>query len=127
MFEKLDLTRMAQALAAQSGARMAVIAENVANADTPGYKAKDVPAFAEVYEAGGLEMRATRPGHLAAPSAASTPVPDRVRGHESPNGNSVSLEAEMVKSVEARQNHDMALAIYRATSDVIRASLGRPR
>ncbi len=127
MFEKLELTRMAQALAAQSGARMAVIAENVANADTPGYKAKDVPAFAEVYEAGGLEMRATRPAHLAAPSAASTPVPDRVRGHEAPNGNSVSLEAEMVKSVEARQNHDMALAIYRATSDVIRASLGRPR
>lgn len=127
MFEKLELTRMAQALAAQSGARMAVIAENVANADTPGYKAKDIPAFAEIYEAEGLEMRATRPGHLNAPSQAAMPVPDTARGRESPNGNSVSLEAEMVKSVEARQNHDMALAIYRATSDVIRASLGRSR
>jgi flagellar basal-body rod protein FlgB len=127
MFEKLDLTRMAQALAAQSGARMAVIAENVANADTPGYKAKDMPAFAEVYETEGQAMRATRPGHLSGASSAGVPMPDTVRGHESPNGNSVSLEAEMVKSVEARQNHDMALAIYRATSDVIRASLGRPR
>ena len=74
MFEKLELTRMAQALAAQSGARMAVIAENVANADTPGYKARDMPAFAEVYEAEGLEMRATRPGHLSAPSQAAMPV-----------------------------------------------------
>lgn len=127
MFEKLELTRMAQSLAAQSGARMAVIAENIANADTPGYKAKDIPAFAEVYEAEGLEMRATRPGHLSAPDAVATPIPDVARGHESPNGNSVSLEAEMVKSVEARQNHEMALAIYRATSDVIRASLGRSR
>lgn len=127
MFEKLELTRMAQALAAQSGARMAVIAENVANADTPGYKARDMPAFAEVYEAEGLEMRATRPGHLSAPPQAAMPVADVARGHEAPNGNSVSLEAEMVKSVEARQNHDMALAIYRATSDVIRASLGRSR
>lgn len=127
MFEKLELTRMAQALAANSGARMAVIAENVANADTPGYKAKDLPAFADVFEEAGLEMRATRPGHLSAPSDGATPVPDVTRGHESPNGNSVSLEAEMVKSVEARQNHEMALAIYRATSDVIRASLGRPR
>lgn len=127
MFEKLELTRMAQALAAQSGARMAVIAENVANADTPGYKAKDVPAFAEVYETAGQEMRATRPGHLTAASPAEMPVPDIVRGHESPNGNSVSLEAEMVKSVEARQTHEMALAIYRATSDVVRASLGRAR
>lgn len=127
MFEKLELTRMAQALAAQSGARMSVIAENVANADTPGYKAKDIPAFAEVYDAEGLPLRTTRPGHLGAMSPAAAPVPDAVRGHEAPNGNSVSLEAEMVKSVEARQNHDMALAIYLATSDVIRASLGRPR
>ncbi len=127
MFEKLEITRMAQALAAQSGARMAVIAENVANADTPGYKARDLPAFAEVYEAGGQEMRATRPGHLTAPSRSVAPMPEVARGHDSPNGNSVSLEAEMVKSVEARQSHDMALAIYRATSDVIRASLGRQR
>jgi flagellar basal-body rod protein FlgB len=127
MFEKLELTRMAQALAAQSGARMSVIAENVANADTPGYKAKDVPAFAEVFEAEGQPMRSTRAGHLGARSSAAAPSPDIARGHDAPNGNSVSLEAEMVKSVEARQNHDMALAIYRATSDVIRASLGRPR
>lgn len=127
MFEKLELTRMAQALAAQSGARMAVIAENVANADTPGYKAKDMPAFAEVFAAEGEAMRATRPGHLAGASPTALPMPDTARGHEAPNGNSVSLEAEMVKSVETRQNHDMALAIYRATSDVIRASLGRNR
>lgn len=127
MFEKLELTRMAQSLAAFSGARMAVIAENVANADTPGYKAKDLPAFADVFSETGETMRATRAGHLTSSSAAKLPVADLARGHEAPNGNSVSLEAEMVKSVEARQSHDMALAIYRATSDVIRASLGRPR
>jgi flagellar basal-body rod protein FlgB len=127
MFEKLELTRMAQSLAAHSGARMAVIAENVANADTPGYKARDMPAFAAVFQEAGGGMRATRPGHLAVASPDAMPRPDVVRGHEAPNGNSVSLEAEMVKSVEARQSHEMALAIYRATSDVIRASLGRSR
>ena len=42
-------------------------------------------------------------------------------------GVSRTLSRDVVKSVEARQNHDMALAIYRATSDVIRASLGRSR
>jgi flagellar basal-body rod protein FlgB len=127
MFEKLELTRMAQSLAAFSGSRMAVIAENVANADTPGYKAKDMPAFADVFSEAGSDMRTTRSGHFTAASPSALPMPDQVRGHEAPNGNSVSLEAEMVKSVEARQSHDMALAIYRATSDVIRASLGRPR
>lgn len=126
MFEKLELTRMAQALAAHSGARMAVIARNVAHADSPGYKAQDLPSFDKVYEEGG-QMRATRPGHLAASSEGTALVPERAPGRESPNGNTVSLEGEMVKSVEARQNHEMALAIYRATSDVVRASLGRTR
>ena len=127
MFEKLELTRMAQSLAAHSGARMAAIAENVANADTPGYKAKDMPAFSAVFADHGGDMRSTRAGHLSQPATSTLPKPDLVRGHEAPNGNSVSLEAEMVKSVEARQSHDMALAIYRATSEVIRASLGRSR
>nr|HMS95590.1 FlgB family protein [Tabrizicola sp.] len=126
MFEKLELGQMAQKLAAHSGARMSIIAENVANADTPGYKAKDLSGFAEVFAEPG-QMRSTRFGHFSSASYSAPLVLERAPGHESPNGNSVSLEAEMVKSVEARQNHDMALAIYRATSDVIRASLGRNR
>jgi flagellar basal-body rod protein FlgB len=126
MFEKLDITRMAQSLAAHSGARMGVIARNVAHADTPGYKAQDLPPFAEVFSETG-DMRATRPGHIAASSDSAAMVAQRAPGREAPNGNSVSLEGEMVKSVEARQSHEMALAVYRATSDVIRASLGRSR
>jgi flagellar basal-body rod protein FlgB len=127
MFEKLELTRMAQALAAHSGARMGVIAQNVAHADTPGYKAKDLPAFAEVFAARSGGMRATRPGHFTAAESGSVPQAEQVPGREAPNGNTVSLEGEMVKAVEVRQNHEMALAVYRATSDVLRASLGRTR
>lgn len=127
MFEKLELTRMAQSMAAHAGARLGTIAQNVANADTPGYKAQDIPDFASVYEGQGLQMRATRPGHLGAAPALANTQTITAGGSESPNGNSVSLEKEMVKSVEARQEHEMALAIYRATSDVIRASLGSRR
>ncbi len=127
MFEKLEITRMAQALAAHSGARMGVIARNIAHADTPGYKAQDLPSFDRVFAARSGDMRATRPGHLTAVSGGTPVLAERAAGREAPNGNTVSLEGEMVKSVEARQSHEMALAIYRATSDVIRASLGRSR
>lgn len=127
MFEKLELTRMAQALAAHAGARMGIVAQNVAHADTPGYKSKDVADFAEVYAEKGDAMRSTRPGHFAPPGRPGAPAVFETGGSEAPNGNSVSLEKEMVKSVEVRQSHEMALAIYRATSDVIRASLGRNR
>ncbi len=127
MFEKLELTQMAQALASHAGARMGVIARNIAHADTPGYKAQDLPAFAEVFRTGGVDMRATRSGHFAAGSSMAQMHAAAAPGREAPNGNTVSLEGEMVKSVEARQSHEMALAVYRATSDVVRASLGRPR
>ena len=128
MFEKLEVTRMAQALAAHAGARMGIIARNVANADTPGFKAMDLPDFGETYEAAsGAGMRTTRAGHLAGSDAMAKPVARAVGANGSPNGNSVSLEQEMVKAADVRQQHEMALAIYQNTRDIIRASLGRSR
>ncbi len=126
MFEKLELTRMAQAMATNAGARLGIIARNVANADTPGFKAMDLPDFAETYrEAGGEGMRVTRSGHLGGFSGQAEAVARRAPGSEAPNGNTVSLEMEMVKSAAVRQDHEMALAVYRNTSGIIRASLGR--
>jgi flagellar basal-body rod protein FlgB len=127
MFETLELTRMAQALAAHSGARLGVIARNVANADTPGYRAADLPDFAVVYAGDGLAMQATRPGHLGGAGTSADPVLRTAPGGDAPNGNSVSLETEMVKGIEVRQSHDMALAVYKSVSDILRTSLGRGR
>ena len=126
MFEKLEITAMAQAMASHAGARLGAISQNMANADTPGYKARDVADFATVWDAGHHDaMRATRAGHLGNNAQDMTAVVISGSGASAPNGNSVSLEGEMVKAVEVRQQHDMALAIYRNTSDIIRASLGR--
>lgn len=126
MFEKLQITAMAQSLASHAGSRMGLIAQNVANADTPGFKAMDLPSFAEAYRAAEPDvLRQTRPGHLGGLDAQTLGTPRRSPGAEAPNGNSVSIEEEMVKAAGARQDHEMALAIYRNTSDIIRASLGR--
>ncbi len=126
MLEKLKITGMAQALAAHSGARLGVIARNVANADTPGYRAMDLPDFAAAFADGAQPMRTTRPGHVGAdPTRIAQAMP--FAGSESPNGNAVSLEQEMVKGVAARQSHEMALTVYRSVSDILRLSLGRGR
>ncbi|MFN3971533.1 MAG: FlgB family protein [Gemmobacter sp.] len=126
MFEKLKLTAMAQALAAHAGARVGLVARNMANADTPGFKAQDLTEFGQVWRQGD-DLRATRPGHLEASSGRAALVQATDLRHGAPNGNTVSIEAEMVKAAEARQSHDMALAIYRNTSDIIRTALGRGR
>ena len=123
MFEKLELTRMAQGMASHAGARLGVVAANIAHADTPGYKVRDLPGFAETYAQRGA-LRATRAGHLGA-SEPGVPEARILRGPGSPNGNTVNLETEMVRAVAVRQDHEMALAIYRSTSEIIRTSLGR--
>lgn len=126
MFEKLELTRMAQSLAAHAGNRLGVIARNVANADTPGFQAMDVKDFASVYEGSiAFPMQATRPGHLTDRTGDTASGLIHSGSGMAPNGNDVSLDMQMMKAVEARQSHEMALAVYRSTSGIIRASLGR--
>lgn len=126
MLPKLEITQMARALAAYSGARMGVIARNVAQADTPGYKARDLPDFAASYRT-ALPLRGTRPGHLGMAAPGDPPAAQVVADQGAPNGNTVSLETEMVRAASARQDHEMALAIYRSTSDLVRMALGRGR
>lgn len=123
MFEKLEITRMAQALMTHAGGRLALTAQNVAHADTPGYRARDLPDFAATYR-DGMAMTATREGHFGKVSDDS-PRPRALSLPADPNGNTVSVEAEMIRASEARQAHDMALAIYRSVGAVTRAALGR--
>lgn len=125
MFEKLELSRMAQSLAAHAGARLSLVAQNVAHADTPGYRARDLPAFADVYDSAGTTLRASRPGHIGGATHAADARPVDAGGWADPNGNAVSLETEMIRASEVRQAHDMALAVYRNTAGILRAALGR--
>jgi flagellar basal-body rod protein FlgB len=132
MFDSLDVFRMANAMATHAGARQGVIARNMANADTPGYAAQDIRPFR--VEAGGdtgpgvdtFRPRATRETHLNAPPAtAAFAVSDRPDARADPNGNSVSLESEMLHAVDTKRQHDRAMAIYRSSLDVLRTAIGR--
>lgn len=127
MFEKLEILQMAQSMAAQAALRQNAVAANIANADTPGYRAREVASFADTYETEhDTGMRATRAGHISSAGSYRVAVTeDRNAVNESPDGNTVSLEEEMVNSVEVRRQHDLALAIYKSSLNVLRTSLGK--
>ncbi len=128
MFNKLEIFQMASALASHASARQNAVAQNVANADTPGYRARDLASFTETYQTGAApHLRATRPGHIGAGASGYEPrmVTSEVPGTRSPNGNSVSLENEMVRGIEIKRQHDRALAIYRSSMGILRTALGR--
>lgn len=126
MFETLDVFRMAGAMARHAGSRQAVVAANIANADTPGYRARDVEPFTEAFAAPAApDLRMTRAGHQSSAGPAGSLRTVDSPGPSSPNGNTVALETEMFRSVDAKRQYDRALAIYRASLDLIRSSLGR--
>jgi len=126
MFENITAFRMSAAMAQHAGQAQAVAAQNIANADTPSYIARDLPEFQAVYapgEGAGYQ-RASRAGHLHGLMAGvGNAQPMEVKSQASPNDNQVSLETEMLKSVAAKRDHDRALAIYRNALSVLRSTL----
>jgi len=126
MFQNLEIFRTSYAMARHAGARQAVTAANMANADTPGYRARSIAPFADSYTMdSATEPRATRASHLSTGVGSNAPQVDISDAEASPNGNSVSLEQEMINSVEIQREHNRALAIYKHSLDVLRMSIGR--
>lgn len=129
MFSNLTVFQTARAAAIHAGARQALIAQNVANSDTPGYTPRDLPAFSAGFARGDTfagTMRSSRPGHLAPDNpvrfARLRPLTDE---QADPNMNGVSLEKEMMRAAETKRDHDRALAVYRSALNVLRSSLGK--
>ncbi len=81
--------------------RHAAITANIANVDTPGYKAIDV-TFREALMGAGISMTRTNPGHMLAGGAKSGGALDVVElgGVPRRDGNDVNIDHEMVKLAE---------------------------
>ena len=126
MFSKLEVVQTAMSMARHAGARQAVIARNMANADTPGFRAQTIAPFRDHLRAGTtLTAQSTRAGHLTASDGPITAEVRESEGEPTPNGNSVSLEQEMVNAVEVEREHGRALAIYKHSLEILRLSIGR--
>lgn len=126
MFQNLDMFKTAMSMARHAGAKQALTSQNIANSDTPGYSAQTVTPFEDWLPRshGGFEARRTRDGHLE-PVAIMNPRSFALATSSDPNGNSVNLETEILTSVEAKRQHDRALAIYRASLGILRSTLSK--
>lgn len=124
MFQNLDVFRTAMAMARHAGLQQAMSAQNIANADTPGYRAKAVPEFNTTLRQSMMGQRATRAEHLNGGGGREVDVLERDNAVD-PNGNTVSLEEEMVFAVDAKRQHDRALAIYRSNLSILRTAISR--
>ncbi len=97
-------------------ARLGVIAGNVANASTPGFKAKEIEPFAAVLEQRPAPMARTHPAHFNAVGAAG-PARFAVREAEARfsthSGNTVELEKEMLAGAETVREYRLTTSLAR--------------
>ena len=111
--------------------RQRVIAENVANADTPGYAGRDLSQPADFAAAlrggGGLQMTRTSAMHIAPAGQTArfeaTSAPD---SETTLDGNSVVVEEQMLKMAESRMAYDAAIGLYQKSMQMLRMAARAP-
>ena len=107
--------------------RLELLASNVANSDTPNYKARDIDFRAALSHAGqsqGVGMARTHPSHMAAGGAAgAAEVQYRVPSQPSLDGNTVDPQLEQAAFVENAVQYQASLDFLNARFRGLRNAL----
>ncbi|WP_139809920.1 flagellar basal body protein [Sphingomonas azotifigens] len=115
--------------------RQQVIAQNLANSETPGYKSRDVaePNFGDLLQgAGGIGIAKPRvelTGSMqrlgaVQPSASST-ILDKDVTETKPDGNNVTLEDQLLKMGKVQADFSAMTNIYRKQMVLLKTALGK--
>jgi flagellar basal-body rod protein FlgB len=111
--------------------RQRLLAENVANAETPGFRPRDLvaPKFDDQMQAPGNALTLARSdgAHIASLGNGTTGFePDRKPfGQVRPTGNAVSLEDEMLKVAANQMDYQTATSLYGKSLGLIKIALGK--
>ena len=108
-------------------ARQRVLSQNIAHADTPGYRPRDLPDFAELMRRGAaasIGLARTDQHHLVATRDPRARM-DRQATDATPNGNAVSLDREAMKVADTDSAHALAIGLHRRWLGLFRTALGR--
>lgn len=112
--------------------RQSVVAQNVANVDTPGYRPSDLTPFqfkvTEAAQGGPGAPTRTKPMHLPGivSSAGGARVKAAADSETTMDGNSVVLEEQMMKMSEARINYDAAIGFYQRSMGLLKMAARKP-
>lgn len=113
-------------------ARQGLLAENVANAETPGYKGRDLAQYDyaarhSATSSASISTTATQPMHFSVSSGdAGGFDAQRMANFEvTPEGNGVTLEDEMMKVTSNMMDYQAATSLYQKSVRILRVALGK--
>lgn len=114
------------------GERQAVLAQNVANADTPDYRAKDMKPFKFHNMVSPLDntlkMARTDGQHMSGLKnqvGMFQQFRQDLTYETNPNENTVVIEEEMSKVAMTQMEYQKSLSLYRKNMELFRSALGR--
>ncbi|KKC33547.1 flagellar basal body rod protein FlgB [Devosia psychrophila] len=112
--------------------RQGLLAENVANAETPGYRGRDLEQYDFARRASGFSSAtvtttATQPTHFSVSSGESSAFgAQQMANFEiTPEGNGVSLEDEMMKVTTNSMDYQAATSLYQKSIKILKTAMGR--
>jgi flagellar basal-body rod protein FlgB len=130
MLDGIDVFRVTGARMRHLAARQNLLAQNIANADTPHYQARDLRPFTfesallRGMQGAPLRMAGAHPGHITEARMDTPMVTRNASTSEDPDGNRVSLEEQMLKQADVARSYDMATTVYRRTAALMRTAIG---
>lgn len=119
----------------QLSERQRLIAENIANASTPGYRPRDVDtsgfermlASAAASSGSGVTLARTNPGHMTAGGGSErATVITRDDSETTIDGNAVVLEEQMARAAETRMQFETGIALYQKGLELMRMAARAP-
>ncbi len=109
--------------------RQKVLAENVANADTPNFRTRDLRALdfgSQVQAAGQVRVASTNPAHITGAAGNSAfATAGNSKYDVKPAGNAVNLEEEMMKVASNQMDYQAAISLYSRSMGLFRTALGK--
>ncbi len=96
--------------------RQSAVSSNIANVNTPGFRAKDVEPFESLLSGSTVTMASTHPGHLGASSAAGSYAMKEIESGTAvlPSENTVELEQELIKANEVRRAYELNTGVVKS-------------
>lgn len=105
--------------------RQSVTAQNIANADTPGYRSKDIEPFSSVLDGTAMSLTATAPGHMAMDAAGPEGF-ERQAGDSwgsAHSRNNVSVEQELMVASSSVRMMSFDASLTRSFQRMLLASV----
>lgn len=115
--------------------RQSILSQNIANADTPGYRSKDLAKvdFGSVLKdvgksgPGQIHMQTTSPKHLPSPDdvAQARDAKDKMTYEVSPDKNGVILEEQLVKASQTQMDYNLVTNLMSKQVALYKIAIGR--